>query len=249
MKYFLIALWGLVIGLQGCSDPGNRYFPLAAGFWWQYNMRTATMDGVREQKMILSNLGDMQRADEVVYRRRSAGGYIFYYKPTADGILRAADIDTGNNPVVETVTNTNPGISRREARSITDAQYVMKQPLSIGTAWQMQSETATLEMSGPPYDTMYQLDTLVTMHYEIVGLDASVSVPAGDFENCMKVEGRGMSKYDAGGHIGSTTITVTTTDWYAPGVGLVKAERREKTTSTILREGTYTLELETYETG
>lgn len=245
------AFLAVALLLGGCADPGHEYYPLAKGYWWQYTMTVETMDGTREQKMILGNVGATEMAGQTVYPRRSVEGYIFYFRPVEDGILRLADMpDPDAKRFIDTeVVYDNPGTSRRQPRDIERDQYVLRTPLEIGNSWVMESETATLEMSGPPFDTMYQLDIPVDITYRVASLTDRVDVPAGRFTDCLRIEGSGRSQINVKGHLGRIEISVQTTDWYAPGTGLIKSERLESTSSPVLREGSYLLELERYGKG
>ena len=51
---------------------------------------------------------------------------------------------------------------------------------------------------------------------------------------------------DHGIDVGIVEVHVAITDWYAPGVGLVKRERREWTDSPFINDGEYRLELEAW---
>jgi hypothetical protein len=73
-----------------------------------------------------------------------------------------------------------------------------------------------------------------------------VKVPAGAFENCMRVVMSGNAFVDAGNYVGKTIVRVTETNWYAPGVGLVKSVREESTKHRALDKGGIILELESF---
>ena len=85
------------------------------------------------------------------------------------------------------------------------------------------------------------------MTVEILSFQDIVNVPAGQFDNCMKVVMTGSSYKDAGNYVGLTLVSVEQTNWYAPGVGLVKMERLEKTQSEALDKGTLSVELTHFE--
>ena len=89
--------------------------------------------------------------------------------------------------------------------------------------------------------------TEVPMEVEILSFQDIVNVPAGQFDKCMKVVMTGSSYKDAGNYVGLTLVSVEQTNWYAPGVGLVKMERLEKTQSEALDKGTLSVELTHFE--
>ena len=64
----------------------------------------------------------------------------------------------------------------------------------------------------------------------------------------MLIEGEGESQTDAdlGNGVGQTRINVSTREWYAPGVGLVRMERNEQTSAQALRAGSLVMELDAW---
>jgi len=84
----------------------------------------------------------------------------------------------------------------------------------------------------------------VEIHYTVEDLDDEVAVPAGRFSRCLRIRGTGFTSQNVGFYVGHTDIRVETTEWYAPNVGLVKAVRKETTTSSVLPGGHYQMELE-----
>ena len=69
---------------------------------------------------------------------------------------------------------------------------------------------------------------------------------AGRFENCMRVEISGNAFTDAGNYVGITIVRLSETNWYAPGVGLVKSVHKESTKHKALDKGEIILMLESY---
>ncbi|MEX2516480.1 MAG: hypothetical protein WD572_06160 [Gammaproteobacteria bacterium] len=223
----------VLLTLNACGDPGSSYFPLESGYWWEYVETVTTMDETRANKRIIANADPIKVDGETVYPRHSVSGYTYYYRADDDGVLRIGGIEETSDDEIGTELS----------EAIAPNQYVLRFPLEVGTTWTMRSETAVLEMSGPPFDTLYQLSRPINMRYEITSLEENVRVAAGDFSDCLRIDGSGQVSIDVGGHLGRTTISVETTDWYAPDVGLVKSERVETTTSQVLNRGSYQLEL------
>ena len=67
----------------------------------------------------------------------------------------------------------------------------------------------------------------VPMLYRIEDLNATVTVPAGTFENCIKVYGEGSFNAYLDSVNGQMEIPMSVEEWYAEGVGLVKQIRYE----------------------
>jgi hypothetical protein len=233
--------------LPGCADRGHNYFPLGQGWWWQYGVAVRTMDGESRQKYVLAGLAPVEVGDVLLYPRKSPEGYILYYRASEHGITRLPRLDRGT--MDKRALASLVRADKDAARQLPSEQLILPRKLAPGHSWKAVSATSVLQMSGPPYLALYQLKALVPVTYTIENMNDTVKVPAGTFENCLRVSGRGSIPVEAGGHIGNVEVIIETTDWYAPGVGLVKTFRREKTTSPILRAGDYLLELESYTRG
>ena len=78
-------------------------------------------------------------------------------------------------------------------------------------------------------------------------MDDTVSVAAGTFRHCLRVRSRGslFAGKTLQQFMGINDIDIDQTEWYAPGVGLVKTVRREFTTPGEFKN-TYTQELVSY---
>ena len=72
-------------------------------------------------------------------------------------------------------------------------------------------------------------------------------MPAGSFAHCVRVKGVAMLRLFADPVNGFKDMPLTTLEWYCPGVGLVRVERREPANSTFLTGGTMTMELMEWE--
>lgn len=72
-------------------------------------------------------------------------------------------------------------------------------------------------------------------------------VPPGRFDECFLVSGHGTTTTDVGNYIGRAEIEISTEDWFAPGVGLVKSIRTERTSLDALNFGRLSMELRALE--
>ena len=214
----------------GCEKPPQSYFPLTEGYRWSYQVTHTTMDGSRQQKYLLTNNGMKEVNGEEVYVRRSLDGTELYYRQEDTGIIYLGSADT---------TGLHPVYSE-------DRRLVLAFPLAEETSWEEMTVTRLLEKSGPPQKTEFKIVANVPMEGKIVSLNEVVHVPAGRFDRCIKVEMRGSAFKDAGNYVGLTLVNVKETSWYAPGVGLVKLERLEKTQSDALDKGSLSIALEKF---
>lgn len=73
-----------------------------------------------------------------------------------------------------------------------------------------------------------------------------VSTPLGKFYDCLLVRGKGNTKFIGDSEIGSIEINITSEEWYAKGIGLIKSTRVEETDSDLFGTTKMTQTLEGY---
>jgi hypothetical protein len=221
----------IFLSCSGCSEKEQSFFPLSKGYKWRYDVLLETRDGVRKQKYILNNLGESDLEGAPVYIRESLDGTILYYSISNEGIHYLGNInDKAINPVFNG-----------------DKQLVIPELHTVNRIWEQSTTTRLLKKTGPSQKTVFEIFANVDMEAEIESLDDIVTVPAGRFENCMKITMSGSSFKDAGNYVGLTLVNVEQTSWYAQGVGLIKMERLETTKSDALDKGTLLIELADFE--
>lgn len=213
--------------LSACERSDLRYFPVHSDRSWQYRINITTMDGAHGEKYFLQNLPAYKTEDDTIFARQTADGTRLLYTTTDEGIFRLA-----------TITSNGQQINEPAPRPI------LVYPLKIGTTWKDKTTTFLLEKSGPPQDTLFRIQEPVLLEYKITSVSDSVNVPAGTFNNCLKIEAAGRAHADVGNYVGKISITVKQTAWYAPDIGLIKSIRREQTNSFALNFGEYLMELE-----
>jgi len=213
----------LVLSLVACTNETAGYFPLQPGTTWRYNVRATTMDGTEIQRYVVQATGKRQWQGQELPVRTTLDGTRLFYRHDDQGISLVATRHRDQKEPVPLPKGHGT---------------ILAYPLEPGTSWHDMSETITLYRTGPPQRTEYRIRVPVRMQYVIEATDDTIKVPAGRFVNCLRVTGRGRKpQYDAGNYIGRTDISVVKTDWYAPGIGLVKSVRDETTTSRVLNQG------------
>ncbi len=222
----LVLLWLLT----SCSQPDNEYFPLKAGKYWRYQLTYQTMDGTFKGVYAVENLPKQKIDEQQYYVRALLDGSINYLQLDDKGLLlkgreKTVDLDTK-------FTDTD--------------QYIYQFPLQVGTTWEDTVLSKALIKTGPPQKTEFHIVAKVPVTAKIESMTDMVKVPAGTFENCMRVVMSGNAFVDAGNYVGMTIVRVTETNWYAPGVGLVKSVREESTRHRALDKGGIILELESF---
>lgn len=219
------ALIVIVLLLLAACDhrESDSYFPLEPGMTWRYHLDVTTMDGTQTQKHLIQASASRQWNGQSLPVRRTIDGTWLFYRKTDTGVYLAG-YQNADYPAPEAIA---------DAR-----QLLLHLPLELGTTWSSETETIALFRTGPPQRTEYRITVPVLMHYSVESIDDVVTVPAGRFYNCIRVQGTGIRRQiDAGNYIGRTNITIEKTDWYAPGIGLVKSVREESTSNRVLNHG------------
>ena len=205
-RIFLLLLLS-AIGACGL-DKDNSYYPLGDTSWWEYSIQYMHRGELKVQRQILANQPPVEVDGEKYFPRKSASNHIDYFQKTAEGIYHV-------DPVTGTKT------------------WVLQLPVDIGREWEDISKISKLEMLGGAFTATYmaRIQQPVTMTYRIESLDDNVVVNGNRYTNCLRVFGKG--RLYAGStleeFVNISSINVETTDWYAPGVGLVKSIRKEFT--------------------
>lgn len=216
--------------LAGCKEPpGSSLFPLEEGRRWTYRLSSEWENDTREREtVVLSNLGrDSALESGSAWHRRSDTGLDYWLRADATGIYRVAaksDVDAEPKP--------DPA-----------PRFVLKAPIAVGTSWQTTTTTYLMQRNSEFPPEIRHAHPSVPVVWTIEALDDRVEVPAGRFEQCVRVKGLALLRLFADPVNGFKDMPLTTLEWYCPGVGLVKVERREPANSTFLTGGTMTMEL------
>ena len=232
-RYLPIAVSLVLLSLlcAACTSKQQSYFPLNKGYKWRYDVALITRDGLDKQQYIINNIGMGKLNGELVYLRESLGGEILYYSNTTEGIYYLGNKDsfTFNAEFEE------------------NRQLVIPEPIIVDDIWEQTTLTKLLKKTGPPQKTEFKIIAKVPTQAKIESINETITVPAGQFENCLKLTTSGSTFKDAGNYVGLTLVSVEQTSWYAPGVGLIKLERLETTQSDALDKGTLLIELAEFE--
>jgi hypothetical protein len=232
-----VTLAAVAVALAACqrAPSADALFPLDAGHRWTYRVTTRLGDDASDRETLtLRTLGSESvpaLGDAAAWRRRSDSGLDYWLRADASGIYRVAsksDLDPEPTP-------------DRPHR------FVLKAPYAIGTQWQA-TTTAYLLMRRNEFPReIRHSHPKVPMTYQIEALAESLDLPAGHFDNCLRVRGVASVRVYADPTSGWRDMPLTTLEWYCPGVGLVRMERNEPAASAFLTGGTRTLELESWQ--
>lgn len=220
--------------LQACDKPASDdYFPLNQGLRWEYQVTIEHPERLATKQLIIESVGQTSLKEELVSIRATSDGTDYYLAQRSDGIYRLAK---------RTLVESEPQL---------DASPRMVLPLPIaqakGKTWSVISQPYLIERVYEGMDVMTADMLQFPMTYSVLSLDETVEVAAGHFSHCLLVEGQTELSLYADARTGNSIIPITTREWYAPGVGLVKLEREEPLNTDVYKGGKITMELLRFE--
>ena len=224
------------VSLAGCKPSSDQgYFPLDPGWSWRYRVATEIKNlGKEHSAQLVVNRGMIVTEQQKLVPRVYEDGHVYYYALQDDGVLLAGDRDVGE-----------------DARDAPPNQYVLKYPLKVGASWPVDSKTYLMHRQeiGPLAVTMVPVKAAVELTYTVEAKDDVVKVPAGTFHNCLRLHGLGTGNANMGERMGDMDIAIESTEWFAPGIGLVKMTRKEDSGPEGPDFGSMTMELENLDKG
>lgn len=220
--------------LQACDKPAtDDYFPLNQGLRWEYQLTIEHPERLETKALSIESAGETTFKNQTVSIRQTSDGTDYYLARQADGIYRVAK---------RTLVESKPQ---------PDAIPRMVLPLPIaqakGKTWSAISQPYLIERVFEGMDVMTADSLQFPMTYSVLSLDETVELPAGKFSHCVLVEGQTDLSLYADARTGHSTVPITTREWYAPGVGLVKLEREEPLNTEVYKGGKMVMELLQFE--
>lgn len=226
----------LALGLASCSKVGGgEYFPLNEGLQWQYKLDFVMPDGKNKKDLMIRTVGHSSFKTEegeiegVV--RRTSDGTDYFVQERDDGFYRV-----GKRVIVQTKPQADqaPRLILPKGRN-----------LRVGYTWTMDTSPYVMHWM-PPFVEANASIKPFDLVYEVASLDDTVETPAGIFQNCIRLDATGKMVFYADASAGYQEILINHTEWYAPGVGLVKLERDEPLDTSIMKGGKVTMMLSSF---
>jgi len=202
---FTLTLFLLIPLLTARDCLAEPYYPLKEGMVWEYQITRKGLGDIGGGTSIWTRkaLAPRKLNDKKVVPLQDQNGYLVF--------VIEDDIGVGNYA--------RQNISDIEPRTLQPIDYFIKYPLKTVATDQKKSNTILLERA-------VDVDLTVT----IETLSDTVTVPAGTFENCLRIKYWGKKTERIAFPIESTAIIeIEGFDWYAKNVGGIKAIRTEKT--------------------
>ena len=224
----------LCLILQACDKPAtDDYFPLNPGLRWEYQVTVEHPERLATKQLIIESVGQTSLKEELVSIRATSDGTDYYLAQRADGIYRLAK---------RTLVESEPQL---------DASPRMVLPLPIaqakGKTWSVISQPYLIERVYEGMDVMTADMLQFPMTYSVLSIDETLKLPSGTFTHCVLVEGQTDLSLYADARTGNSIVPITTREWYAPGVGLVKLEREEPLDTDVYKGGKIVMELVRFE--
>ena len=221
--------------LSSCKVERLNYFPLGDNLAWNYKI---TILPEIEQKTIYKKfnsglkklkISDVENNKDIdVYPVRREDNSLYFYSQSNEGIKREG-----------VQYNKSKGLILEKKK-----RFVLKYPIEKGNKWESIGKTFLILRRYAYFD--YKASANFILQHEIVSTKEIVNVPAGKFKNCLKISGKGETSFIGDSEIGTIKIKITTSDWYAPDVGLIKSERIEETDTDLFGTTKMIQELDSY---
>lgn len=221
--------WLALLLLAGCGNaPDARYFPLADGYRWTYALREVNPYVDQTEAFVVRNAGSRERDGDTYWLRRNSLDTEYWLKVEGPNILRtgvrtAVEFEPQTDAVPRTVLPLNP---------------------KLGDRWEQPSQPFILERVVPFRERFLRHEsTRFVLDMAVTAVDEEVTVPAGTFKDCIRVEGEALIHVLADARLGASEVVVRHIEWYAPDVGLIKLHRIEPLETTAIVGGEVTMEL------
>ena len=184
--------------------PRADYFPIHPGYQWEYDISRKTPIPLEPvlQKSIVLNLKAETRAGVRRYPKRYANGGKHFFTKSATGVWHDGG---GENGRVQLIAY----------------------PPEPGTEWSAPSRLYLFDLPKKLDGSRKLIGRDLTLDYAIASRDETVEVPAGRFFDCLRIDAVGFLDLPRRLMLGIKIIKVKQTEWYAPGVGLIKKTRQE----------------------
>jgi hypothetical protein len=205
----------LGILISACGVKPAEYFPLKEGYVWTYSLGDAGRLRTVENFAVRTMDKKKVVPQKIDERGRTSFSFIAQEK---NGVYEYA---------VQPAGSTSPRVAETP-------RCILKYPLRGGTSWQEDASLSVL-LESVPY----------TMTYTIQKKKETLTVPAGTFENCIKVSGSGLVEKDRG-VLGALKVAVSQEIWYAPGVGMVRSIRKESGNHVLAGQSESVIQLESF---
>ncbi len=213
-----IALWGFCL-----NTFAGLYYPLEEGRTWLYQFSASTKLTSVKGELGIQNFSRRKLETKEVTPQKvefrgegSNQSHFIFITEDESGVYEWARQNTDD---IDPTVHDNP---------ICQIRY----PAKVGTEWKAPVEITLLEM----------VKSEVQATFRVEKVDDIVTVPAGTFENCLRIQATAETQENLGFY-GIVKIKVEYHLWYAPNVGLLKQISTERSNNLMTGSGKLTLQL------
>ncbi|MGV8073031.1 MAG: hypothetical protein AB2L11_00505 [Syntrophobacteraceae bacterium] len=211
MKKMMFVIFWIQIGLLFCSGYGqaSEYFPLRDGAQWDYvdRMRVSGEEYTGKSRGNALAKQELDGREVVPLRATMMGGdqlskavsMLIFYLETDEGVKVFAK---------QASNDIQPKVKENE-------EWEFRYPLSAGASWIIRQNVIEEGVLVPVLNTIERMDDVLT-------------VEAGSFEKCMKINRYFSGEVSLGSDSETAEVSVSGERWYAPGVGVIKRCDRVK---------------------
>ncbi len=218
---FLVSTLSLFVSCTSSSVVS--YYPLKEGVTYVYQLSMKKSGVGSSFKIVVKNLPARQLNGKKVVPQQ---------------------VNMEENITLTFIVNDKTGIYEyaRQGQGKTDPkvhtvpEYYLKKPLKPGTGWRIESKTSLLKVQDN-----------ISLEYKILSLSEVITVPAGTFNNCIRIKASGNKTKYAFNLNRQVQIKAERHIWYAPGVGIVKLIYRQDSGALQFGSGSVEMQLISYE--
>lgn len=203
LSFLLLAL------IAGCSSQSSdSYLPLSNQTTLTYALTQIKSGNTLQQKLLTAFRGPIELQQKQVYQQFTASGPKRLIQHTDKGIIE-----------VGIYQNSKP-------RFLNDPILLLPEPLTENDIWQAPLTTHLLEWRKHSNDGRNFRTTLIAdFHCESIG--ETITTPAGTFSGLARIRATGEKVVEYGSLQKQAVIRIEQTQWYAPGIGLIRSQRQE----------------------
>lgn len=213
--------------LVACGQAEDGYLPLAGERTLTYAIEQTRSGDTHRHKSLQRLHGPLTVAGESLYQVLGASGpqRLLQYRPDAI-------VERGYYRAGEPVLHDEP-------------RLLLPRPLEKGSRWRAPMTTRLLEWRKHSLEKAGRgFRKTVMADFECETTDATVRTPVGTFDNVARVSATARQTIVYGSLQEQSEIQIRQTQWYAPGIGLIKSQRREFADSREFNPGESTTLLE-----
>ncbi len=200
--------------LVGCKNEKN-FFPHQQGLIWNYEIKinSGYTGSTDVKRLTVTNIASNIMGKGIIFSKIYSNGNMlsFFKDKFEDNLIRTAAKIVSQSGYDEPV------------------EKIIYPSLDFKiNNWETKSQLYITKGFQPPLRDFIPT-AIFNVFYSIKKRNVSINVKAGNFKNCIYIEGKGESEFIADTRSGPIGVDIFIKEWVCPGVGIVKQERKEHT--------------------